>query len=98
MLAAIVAVGERQQFTITSVSGGPHATTSKHFSGNAIDIVPVNQALMDAFVRAGAVPPNGNPNTSMCEKKIKDAAGKIIGVRSVDCTNGGGDHIHLIFF
>ena len=86
MLAAIVAVGEKQQFTITSIGGGSHSTTSAHFRGAAIDISPVNQALMDAFVAAGASPPNGN-SASMCELNGKN----------VGCSGGGGNHIHLVF-
>lgn len=85
MLAAIVAVGEKQRFTITSIGGGPHASNSAHYRGAAIDITPVNQALMDAFVAAGANPPNGN-SASMCELNGKN----------VGC-NGGGNHIHLVF-
>ncbi len=85
MLAAIVAVGEKQRFTITSIGGGSHATNSAHFRGAAIDITPVNQALLDAFVAAGAYPPNGN-SASMCELNGKN----------VGCS-GGGNHIHLVF-
>ncbi len=86
MLAAILAVGKTMSFTITSVAGGPHAGDSKHYSGSAIDIVPVNQALLDAFVKAGAFPPNGNA-ASMCEKDGKN----------VGCSGAGANHIHLIF-
>lgn len=105
MLAAIVAVGEKHQFTITSISGGPHSPTSKHFTGNAIDIVPANQTLMEAFVQAGAITPAGSPipscqtagnkacgsgqGASMCENR----AGKNVGC----APQSGADHIHLIF-
>jgi hypothetical protein len=85
MLAAIVAVGEKQRFTITSIGGGPHSSNSAHYRGAAIDITPVNQTLLDAFVAAGAYPPNGN-SASMCELNGKN----------VGC-NGGGNHIHLVF-
>jgi hypothetical protein len=88
MLSAIVAVGEKNQFTITSISGGPHSTTSAHFRGAAIDISPATQTLMDAFLAAGAYPPNGQ-SASMCE----DKNGKNVG-----CAPGSGaDHIHLVF-
>lgn len=88
MLSAIVAVGEKNQFTITSISGGPHSTTSAHFRGAAIDISPATQTLMDAFVAAKAYPPNGQ-SASMCE----DKNGKNVG-----CAPGSGaDHIHLVF-
>ncbi len=99
MLAAIVAVGEKQQFTITSIGGGSHSTTSAHFRGAAIDIAPVNQTLMDAFVAAGAFPPKGN-SASMCEKSVTttgpDGKPKTVAT-SVDCNTGGGNHIHLVF-
>jgi hypothetical protein len=94
MLKAIWTVGQTQRFTITSISGGPHASNSQHYNGNAIDIVPINQTLMDAFVAAGAVKPNGNA-ASMCEKQtIVDGKMKTIGV---DCNTGGANHIHLVF-
>lgn len=95
MLSAIVAVGQKQQFTITSISGGPHVSSSSHYRGTAIDITPVNQTLMDAFVAAGALPPNGN-SASMCEKRVTGTDGKSKAT-SVDCTTGGGNHIHLVF-
>lgn len=95
MLAAIVAVGKVHTFTIQSIAGGSHSNTSAHFSGNAIDVTPVNQALMDAFVKAGAFPPKGN-SASMCEKGITGADG-VTKATSVDCTTGGANHIHLIF-
>jgi hypothetical protein len=91
MLRAIWTVGQSLPFTITSISGGPHGGEhSLHYEGQAIDIVPVSQALMDAFVAAGAVAPRGNA-TSMCEKGINSKA------TGVDCTTGGATHIHLIF-
>lgn len=90
MLKAIWTVGQTMSFTITSMGGGPHASKSKHYTGQAIDISPVSQALMDAFVRAGAAAPVGNAS-SMCEKLINKKA------TSVDCATGGGNHIHLVF-
>ncbi len=90
MLRAIKTVGQSYNFTVTSISGGPHALNSKHYTGQAIDISPVSQVLMDAFVAAGAIAPSGNA-TSMCEKVINNKA------TSVDCTTGGANHIHLIF-
>ena len=88
MLAAIVAVGQTQRFTITSIAGGPHAGNSKHFSGTAIDISPVSQALMDAFISAGALGSAGRGG-SMCENKRGE---------NVGCSAGSGaDHIHLVF-
>lgn len=86
MLKAIWTVGQSQGFTIQSIAGGPHAASSKHYVGQAIDITPVTQSLLDAFVAAGAASPNGNA-ASMCEK-----AGKNVG-----CSGGGANHIHLIF-
>lgn len=98
MLKAIWTVGQTMAFEINSISGGPHASNSKHYTGQAIDIDrPINQALMDAFVKAGAIAPNGTAATSMCEKPNKDANGVVIGVSSVNCTNGGANHLHLIF-
>lgn len=105
MLAAIVAVGEKHQFTITSVSGGPHSPTSKHFTGNAIDIVPANQTLMEAFVQAGAMAPAGTPIQS-CQTAGNKACGSGQGASMCEDKNGknvgcasqsGADHIHLIF-
>lgn len=103
MLAAILAVGERHQFTITSVTGGSHSPTSKHFSGNAIDISPVNQTLMEAFVQAGAIAPAGSPIQS-CQAAGNKACGSGNGASmcekngiNVGCNSGAGDHIHLIF-
>ena len=88
MLAAMIAVADIMPYTVTSISGGPHAGNSAHYQGKAIDIVPVSQALMDAFVRAGAIAPNGNA-ASMCESP----AGQNVG-----CAPGSGaNHIHLIF-
>ncbi len=96
MLAAIAAVGAILPFRINSIAGGPHASDSRHYTGNAIDIsTPVNnaaaQAVMDAFVKAGAIAPNGTAGTSMCEKQ---AAGKTL---SVNCATGGANHLHIIF-
>ena len=89
MLAAMLTVAGTLSYTVTSISGGPHSNTSAHYSGRAIDIVPVGQALMDAFVRAGALPDNGTRAASMCE----DRDGKNVG-----CGSGSGaDHIHLLF-
>ncbi len=80
--------GLNMSFTITSISGGSHANGSTHYAGRGIDIVPVTQALMDAFVAAGAAAPNGNA-ASMCENTR--------GV-NVGCASGSGaDHIHLVF-
>lgn len=90
MLYAIWAVGQNYSFTITSISGGPHTLNSKHYTGQAIDITPVSQTLLDAFVAEGAITPSGNA-TSMCEKVIDKKA------TSVDCTTGGANHIHLVF-
>lgn len=88
MMAAMLAVSEQFAFTVTSMSGGPHSSPSAHFRGAAIDVVPVGQALMDAFVKAGAFPPNGQ-SASMCE----DKNGKNVG-----CGSGSGaDHMHLVF-
>lgn len=86
MLKAIWTVGQSMRFTIQSIAGGPHSSNSKHYVGQAIDITPVSQELLDAFVAAGAVKPNGNA-ASMCEK-----AGKNVG-----CSGAGANHIHLIF-
>lgn len=97
MLKAIWTVGQSMGFTVNSISGGPHSGNSKHYVGQAIDLNGASQALMDAFVAAGATKPNGTPATSMCEKPIKDGSGKIIRVESVDCTSGGATHMHLIF-
>ncbi len=89
MMAAMLAVSEQFAFTVTSMSGGPHSNTSVHYRGAAIDIVPVGQALMDAFVKAGAFPDKGDQSSSMCE----DKKGKNVG-----CGSGSGaDHIHLVF-
>lgn len=91
MMAAMLAVSETFAFTVTSMSGGPHSSTSAHFRGAAIDVVPVGQALMDAFVKAGAIAPGpiGNQASSMCE----DKNGKNVG-----CGSGSGaDHMHLVF-
>jgi len=88
MLRAIWTVGQTMAFTITSISGGPHANGSKHYAGQAIDIAPVSQALMDAFVGAGAATPSGNA-ASMCENT---------GGINVGCNPANGaDHLHLIF-
>lgn len=86
MLKAIWTVGQSMSFNVESIAGGPHAANSKHYVGQAIDITPVTQGLLDAFVKAGAAAPNGNA-ASMCEK-----AGKNVG-----CSGGGANHIHLIF-
>ncbi len=95
MLSAIVAVGTTTPFVITSVTGGSHVSDSSHYSGAAIDITPVSQALLDAFVKAGAFPPKGNAS-SMCEKGVVQPDGKTKAT-SVDCTTGGANHIHLLF-
>ena len=87
MLKAIWTVGQSQRFTITSISGGPHAANSAHYKGQAIDISPATQVLMDAFLKEGAAAPNGQA-ASMCE----DRNGKNVG-----CAGGGADHIHLVF-
>lgn len=106
MLDAIAKVGSATgpgiSFRINSIAGGPHASNSKHYSGQAIDIsTPVNnanaQTLMNAFVAAGAVAPNGTAGSSMCEKPIRDTSGKILRVESVDCTTGGANHLHIVF-
>ncbi|MDP2837938.1 MAG: pilin [Candidatus Moranbacteria bacterium] len=86
MLNAIKTVGQTKQFTITSIAGGPHALKSNHYTGQAIDIAPVTQALLDAFVAAGAAAPAGNAS-SMCEKS---------GI-NVGCSGNGANHIHLVF-
>lgn len=86
MLKAIWTVGQSMSFNIESIAGGPHAANSKHYVGQAIDITPVTQSLLDAFVKAGAAAPNGNA-ASMCEKDGKN----------VGCSGGGANHIHLIF-
>lgn len=105
MLDAIAKVGSATgpgiNFRINSIAGGPHAAGSDHYSGQAIDIsTPVNnadaQTLMDAFVAAGAVSPDGTAGTSMCEKQVIDASGKKKTL-SVDCTNGGANHLHIMF-
>ncbi|MBP6929535.1 MAG: hypothetical protein KBB77_01210 [Candidatus Moranbacteria bacterium] len=96
MLAAMLAVAKVLSYTVTSISGGPHSSSSAHYQGRAIDIdtsAPANkaksQALMDAFVKAGAIAPNGTAGTSMCE----DKNGK-----SVSCGPATtADHLHLIF-
>lgn len=96
MLAAMLAVAKILSYTVTSISGGPHSSSSAHYQGRAIDIdtsAPANkaksQALMDAFVKAGAIAPNGTAGTSMCE----DKNGK-----SVSCGPATtADHLHLIF-
>ncbi len=90
MLVAILTVGQTKAFTIQSITGGSHVASSSHYSGNAIDITPVSQALLDAFVAAGARAPSGNA-TSMCERVINKVA------TSVDCNSGGANHIHLVF-
>lgn len=88
MLKAIWAVGQSYRFTITSMSGGPHGANSAHYKGQAIDISPATQALMDAFTKEGAAAPNGQ-RASMCENTR--------GV-NVGCAQGSGaDHIHLVF-
>lgn len=88
MLRAIWTVGQSMSFTINSIAGGPHTPGSAHYAGRAIDISsPISQALLDAFVAAGAVAPRGNA-ASMCERN---------GV-NVGCAAGSGaNHLHLVF-
>jgi len=87
MLRAIIRVKDKHGFTITSIAGGAHATNSDHYSGNAIDISPATQPLLDAFIANGAVKDNGDRSGSFCEAPN--------GSR-VTCP-GGADHIHIKF-
>lgn len=87
MLDAIISVrNSGKSFTVTSIGGGSHSNASAHYRGNAIDITPVTQELLDAFVANGARAPSGN-SASMCER-----AGINVG-----CNGGGANHIHLVF-
>jgi hypothetical protein len=106
MLQAILTVANQgQAFTITSMGGGPHAPSSTHYSGQAIDIAPVTQALLDAFVRAGAITPSAPPTSAACQGAGGLACGQgnaasmcELNGRNVGCAAGSGaNHIHLIF-
>lgn len=88
LLKAIVTVKSTLGFTITSIAGGAHSLTSDHYAGNALDIAPPTQALLDAFVANGAKADTGNKGGSFCESK--DAS-------RVVCASGQADHIHIKF-
>lgn len=95
MMVAMLTVAQTISYTVTSITGGPHASKSSHYQGRAIDIDTSNaankaksQALMDAFVQAGAASPNGNA-ASMCESP----QGKNVGCGPATTA----DHLHLVF-
>jgi hypothetical protein len=86
MLNAIITVKSSMGFTIQSIGGGSHSNNSAHYQGRALDVTPVTQALLDAFVLNGALAPNGD-SASMCERSGKN----------VGCASGVANHIHLVF-
>jgi hypothetical protein len=105
MLQAIWTVGQSLPFTITSMGGGSHAPNSWHYKGQAIDIAPMTQALLDAFVRAGAMHPSAPPLHATCQTAGGIACGAGQGSSmcekngvNVGCAPGSGaDHLHLVF-
>ncbi|OIP58590.1 MAG: hypothetical protein CO143_02280 [Candidatus Moranbacteria bacterium CG_4_9_14_3_um_filter_45_14] len=88
MLRAIITVKSTIGYIITSIAGGAHSPTSDHYAGNALDIAPPTQALLDAFVTNGAKNDTGSLGGSFCES----SAGKW-----VTCASGQADHIHIKF-
>ncbi len=88
MLRAIITVKSTLGFIIISIAGGAHSLTSDHYAGNALDIAPPTQAILDAFVTNGAKADTGDKKGSFCESKA--------GARVV-CSSGQGDHVHVKF-
>lgn len=110
MLAAMLAAATVMPYTVTSIAGGAHAGSGppSHYQGQGIDVVPVSQNLLDAFVKAGAIAPGGDKwpscvamggiacgNTSgasMCEGGVDPVKG-----RNVGCFDARANHIHINF-
>lgn len=86
LINATEKVGVNYSFTVTSITGGPHSSTSSHYQGKGMDIVPATgsdwQSILQKFKAAGAL------SSSFCE----NPQGK-----KVACNGGGADHIHLSF-
>jgi len=103
MLEAIWTVGQTKTFTINSISGGPHSSSSQHYVGRAIDISPITQTLLDAFVQAGAITPSAPPTNAACQVAGFQAcgAGRSTSMcefkgQNVGC-NPPASHIHIVF-
>lgn len=103
MLQAMWTVGQTHTFTVESIGGGSHANNSLHYSGQAIDAKPVSQALLDTFVKAGAITPSAPPLNTACQMAGFIACGYGNGAsmcekdgKNVGC-NPPANHMHIIF-
>lgn len=79
------------KFTITSIAGGSHGETSKHYKGTAVDIVPIGmsyQDMKDIFNKKLTVAGSYSATKPHADC---DKSGKY----PVSCTTGAPDHLHI---
>lgn len=94
MLSKLISLGQKYPFTITSLTGGQHSETSRHYSGQAVDIVPAPSVpksdwpLVAAFFRSGLYSTGG---AVICD--IRNPVGP--GTINVPCDDARADHIHI---
>lgn len=85
MLQAMLDIGQKYPFTVTSIAGGQHGPGSGHYSGTNIDIVAGPKtnwpAVLAAFKKVSTF--------AMCEKPN--------GAKTPDNDCSAADHIHIAF-
>lgn len=87
MLRALINVASQYPFTVSSLTGGSHGSTSAHYQGRAVDVVPSSPRaqwpqIAAAFRSQGAT-------LVICD--IPNPAG---GSMNVSCDDARADHIH----
>lgn len=83
MLQATYDIGQKYNIRITSITTGKHSATSKHYSGNAIDIVPYNANNWQNIVN--------EYNTKGCSAYCEASGGAL----SKDCSSLSPNHVHV---
>lgn len=87
MLRALVNVSSQYPLTVSSLTGGSHATTSAHYQGRAVDVVPSTPnksqwpQIASAFRSQGA-------SLVICDISVNGVT------QNVSCDDPRADHIH----